>query len=118
MKQVMRIRAGSRARPRHGTSLAMPGRGRPNGRRTGRAGERQLIRLLKGCAIALGALLACGGASAQTVSKDPIKFSVGIDAAYSQAFVAQHDKLFAKHGVTVEVRQFTQGGDGLDALMA
>jgi NitT/TauT family transport system substrate-binding protein len=81
------------------------------------AGGRAVTRLLHGCAIALGALLAWG-AAAQPLSKDPIKFSVGIDAAYSQSFVAQHEKLFAKHGITVEVRQFTQGGDGLDAMMA
>jgi NitT/TauT family transport system substrate-binding protein len=72
----------------------------------------------RGAAIALAALLATAGATAQPLSKDPIKFSVGIDAAYSQVFLAQHDKLFDKAGVNVEVRQYTQGGDGLDAMVA
>ena len=72
----------------------------------------------RGAALALVALLATAGASAQTLSKDQIKFSVGIDAAYSQVFVAQHDKLFDKAGINVEVRQYTQGGDGLDAMVA
>jgi NitT/TauT family transport system substrate-binding protein len=71
-----------------------------------------------GCRLALGLALASGDAGAQALSKDPIKFSVGIDAAYSQSFVAQYDKLFEKQGITVEVRQFTQGGDGLDSMMA
>lgn len=68
-------------------------------------------------ALALG-LLASADATAQTPSKETIKFSVGIDAAYSQVFLAQHEKLFEKQGITVDVRQFTQGGDGLDAMMA
>jgi NitT/TauT family transport system substrate-binding protein len=73
---------------------------------------------VRGAAVALAVLLAAGGAAAQPLSKDPIKFSVGIDAAYSQVFVAQHDKLFEQAGINVDVRQYTQGGDGLDALVA
>jgi NitT/TauT family transport system substrate-binding protein len=72
----------------------------------------------RGAVVALAALLTAGAAAAQTLSKDPIKFSVGIDAAYSQVFVAQHDRLFEQAGVNVEVRQYTQGGDGLDAMVA
>ena len=72
----------------------------------------------RAAALALAALLATGAAAAQSSSKVPITFAVGIDAAYSQVFVAQHDDLFARAGVNVEVRQYTQGGDGLDALVA
>ncbi len=66
----------------------------------------------------LATVVPFGAASAQPLSKEPIKFSVGIDAAYSQVFLAQHDKLFDKAGITVEVRQYAQGGDGLDAMVA
>jgi NitT/TauT family transport system substrate-binding protein len=76
-----------------------------------------MAKLRHGAVVALAAVLATG-AAAQPLSKDPIKFSVGIDAAYSQVFLAQHDKLFDKAGVNVDVRQYTQGGDGLDALVA
>jgi NitT/TauT family transport system substrate-binding protein len=72
----------------------------------------------RGLAAVLAALLATAGAAAQTLSKEPIRFSVGIDAAYSQVFLAQHDKLFDKAGVNVEVRQYAQGGDGLDSMVA
>jgi NitT/TauT family transport system substrate-binding protein len=73
---------------------------------------------LRHLAIVLAVCLSVGGAAAQGLSKQPITFSVGIDAAYSQAFVAQYDKLFDKAGLNVEVRQYTQGGDGLDAMVA
>jgi NitT/TauT family transport system substrate-binding protein len=69
---------------------------------------------------AIALVLAAGGAAAQdrALSKDPIRFGVGIDAAYSTVFVAQHEKLFDKAGLTVEVVQYTSGGDGIDALVA
>jgi NitT/TauT family transport system substrate-binding protein len=49
---------------------------------------------------------------------DPIKLAVGVDAAYAPMYLAKQRKLFEKHGVNVEVVQFTQGGDALDALVA
>jgi NitT/TauT family transport system substrate-binding protein len=55
-------------------------------------------------------------AAAQT--KEPIKIAVGVDAAYVALYVAKQDKLFEKHGVNVELVQFTQGGDALDAVAA
>lgn len=73
---------------------------------------------VRAAALALATLLAAGGASAQALSKTPITFSVGIDAAYSQVFLAVHDKLFERAGLNVDVRQYPQGGDGLDALVA
>lgn len=49
---------------------------------------------------------------------DPIKLAVGVDAAYAPMYLAKQRKLFEKHGANVEVVQFTQGGDSLDALVA
>lgn len=73
---------------------------------------------VRGVALALAVVLATGAAAAQSASTGPIKFSVGIDAAYTQVFVAAQDRLFEQAGIDVDVRQFTQGGDGLDAMVA
>lgn len=56
--------------------------------------------------------------AAQAESSEPIKLAVGVDAAYAPMYLAKQRKLFEKHGVNVEVVQFTQGGDALDALVA
>ena len=56
------------------------------------------------------------GAAAQ--SKEPVKIGVGVDTAYVPLYLAKQDKLFDKHGVNVELVQFTQGGDALDAVAA
>jgi NitT/TauT family transport system substrate-binding protein len=49
---------------------------------------------------------------------EPVKLAVGVDAAYVAIYLSKQDKLFEKHGVNVEVIQFTQGGDALDAVVA
>src|ERR1700743_853655 len=56
--------------------------------------------------------------SAYAQSGDPIKLAVAADAAYAPMYLAKQRKLFEKHGANVEVVQFTQGGDALDALVA
>ena len=61
------------------------------------------------------------GIAAQTDmvhGKDPIKIAVGVNSAFVAAYVAKRSKLFEKHGVNVELVQFTQGGDGMDAVAA
>jgi NitT/TauT family transport system substrate-binding protein len=74
----------------------------------------------RGClATVLGFAVAVGGAplaSAQT--KDPVKIGVGVDAAFAPMYLGKQRKLFDKHGVNVEVIQFTQGGDAVDAVVA
>ena len=55
-------------------------------------------------------------AGAQT--KEPIKLAIGVDAAYVPIYLSKQAKLFEKHGVNVELVQFTQGGDALDAVAA
>jgi NitT/TauT family transport system substrate-binding protein len=55
-------------------------------------------------------------ALAQT--KAPIKLAVGVDAAYVPMYLSKQGKLFEKHGVNVELIQFAQGGESLDALAA
>src|SRR5437868_2833405 len=55
-------------------------------------------------------------AHAQT--KEPIKIAVGVDAAFVPLYLSKQAKLFDKHGVNVELVQFTQGGDALDAVAA
>lgn len=64
--------------------------------------------------LALAATLGLVGAA----SAEPIKFGVGIDAAFTPMFIAQHRGLFTKAGVDVTVQKFTQGGEAMDALSA
>lgn len=56
--------------------------------------------------------------SAHAQSKEPVKFAVGVDAAYVSIYLAKENKLFEKHGVNVDILQFTQGGDSLDSVVA
>src|SRR4051812_39840986 len=56
--------------------------------------------------------------SAHAQSKEPIKIAIGVDAAFVPLYLSKQNKLFEKHGVNVELVQFTQGGDALDALAA
>lgn len=56
--------------------------------------------------------------SAEELSQDPIRISVGIDGSYAPFFLADQQGLFDDAGVNVEVVQFAQGGEGVDALIA
>jgi NitT/TauT family transport system substrate-binding protein len=56
--------------------------------------------------------------SADAQTKEPIKLAVGVDAAYVPIYLSKQSKLFEKHGVNLELVQFTQGGDALDAVAA
>lgn len=56
--------------------------------------------------------------AAAELSQEVIRVSAGIDAAYSPMFVAAEQGLFEAEGVNVEVVQFAQGGEGVDALLA
>ena len=58
------------------------------------------------------------GPAANAQSADPVKLAIGVDAAYVAIYLSKQDKLFEKHGVNVELVQFTQGGDALDAVAA
>jgi NitT/TauT family transport system substrate-binding protein len=70
-------------------------------------------------ALAAIAVLAMAGiAAAQGLSKDLIKLGLGVDPAFSAIYYAKQAKLFEKHGVNVEVQQYTQGGDAIDSLVA
>lgn len=55
--------------------------------------------------LALGFAIAAGAASAQ---QGPIRFGVGVDAAYAPVFLAKREKLFEKHGVNVAEAQFRE----------
>jgi NitT/TauT family transport system substrate-binding protein len=71
----------------------------------------------------LAALLAVSAAislppRAQAQSTEPAKIGVGVDAAFVPMYLAKQRKLFDKHGLNVEIVQFTQGGDALDAIIA
>jgi ABC-type nitrate/sulfonate/bicarbonate transport system substrate-binding protein len=70
--------------------------------------------------VAAAWMAACGneddeGAGA---SGEPITISVGVDAVYAPMFVARDEGLFEEEGLTVELRQFAQGGEGVDAMLA
>jgi NitT/TauT family transport system substrate-binding protein len=69
--------------------------------------------------VAFAAMFATAfAASTSAQTKEPFKFATGIDAAYVSIYLAKQNKLFEKHGVNVEVIQFTQGGDSMDAVVA
>lgn len=57
-------------------------------------------------------------ADADELSQDVIRVSVGIDGAYAPMFLAAEEGLFEEAGVNVELVQFAQGGEGVDALIA
>lgn len=52
------------------------------------------------------------------LSQEPIRISVGIDGSYAPFFLADERGLFEDAGVNVEVVQFAQGGEGVDAMIA
>jgi NitT/TauT family transport system substrate-binding protein len=56
--------------------------------------------------------------AARAQINEPVKIAIGVDAAYVAIYLSKENKLFEKHGVNVEVVQFTQGGDALDAVVA
>ena len=69
------------------------------------------------CALAFTLTMAMAPA-ANAQSKEPIKLAIGVDAAYVPIYLSKQSKLFEKHGVNVELVQFTPGGDALDAVAA
>lgn len=71
-----------------------------------------------GTLAAFAVLASAGIAAAQGLSKDVIKLGLGVDPAFSAIYYAKQAKLFEKHGVNVEVQQYTQGGDAIDSLIA
>jgi NitT/TauT family transport system substrate-binding protein len=76
---------------------------------------RQLGHVAALFAFAIGVALS---PAANAQSQEPIKLAVGVDAAFVPMYLAKQRKLFEKHGANVNVVQFTQGGDALDALVA
>ncbi len=54
----------------------------------------------------------------QTRKLDTIRFSVGIDTAYAPFFVAKNEGIFRRHKLDVNLVQFAQGGEGVDAMIA
>ena len=65
-------------------------------------------------AVLVISLAAALSAPAGAQTKEPIKLAIGVDAAYVPIYLSKQAKLFEKHGVNVELVQFTQGGDALD----
>ena len=71
----------------------------------------------------LAALLVVSAAAApasrvNAQTAEPIKIGVGVDAAFVPMYLSKRRKLFEKHGVNVELVQFTQGGEAIDAIVA
>src|SRR5215468_1734352 len=87
-------------------------------RRQGSIPEGTMRRFAKWQGWALAALMALalpGSAAAEGLSKDTIKIGVGVDPAFSALYYAKQAKLFEQAGLNVELLQFTQGGDAVDA---
>jgi ABC-type nitrate/sulfonate/bicarbonate transport system substrate-binding protein len=59
-----------------------------------------------------------GGNGGSGGGGEPISLSIGIDSVYAPMFLAQEEGFFEDHGVNVEVKQFAQGGEGMDAMVA
>ena len=59
-----------------------------------------------------------GGGGGEAPAGEPVTLSVGIDSIYTPMFLAQSQGLFEEAGVDVEVKQFAQGGEGADAMVA
>jgi NitT/TauT family transport system substrate-binding protein len=76
----------------------------------------KLTKYLAALLLILAALAPPSRAEAQTA--EPIKIGVGVDAAFVPMYLSKQRKLFEKHGLNVELVQFTQGGDALDAVVA
>jgi NitT/TauT family transport system substrate-binding protein len=74
--------------------------------------------------LAATAVAACGeaeeegGGGGEAPTGEPVTLSVGIDSIYTPMFLAQSQGLFEEAGVNVEVKQFAQGGEGADAMVA
>lgn len=80
-----------------------------------------IVRFRAGCAVAAfaGAIAATAPALAeQSLSKEPIRYAVGVDPAFSAIYLAKQEGLFQKAGVNVQVVQYSQGGDAVDAMIA
>ena len=57
-----------------------------------------------------------GAGTASHSSK--LRVFVAVDTAYAPWYVAKDQGIFTKHGLDVDVTQVTQGGEGVDAILA
>jgi NitT/TauT family transport system substrate-binding protein len=69
-------------------------------------------------AVVLAMAIASLPVHAAPLSQEEINIAVGVDPAFSAIYLADQEHLFAKAGVNVKVRQYTQGGDAMDAVAA
>lgn len=74
--------------------------------------------LLTVAAVVAGCGEADDGGAGEAPAGEPITLSVGIDSVYAPMFLAAAEDLFADEGIRVELRQFAQGGEGVDAMLA
>lgn len=79
---------------------------------------RRLLTSLAIAAVVAGCGEADDGGGGDTPAGEPITLSVGIDSVYAPMFLAAAEDLFADEGIRVEPRQFAQGGEGVDAMLA
>jgi ABC-type nitrate/sulfonate/bicarbonate transport system substrate-binding protein len=80
--------------------------------------RRALLTLLTVAAVVTGCGEADDGGAGEAPAGEPITLSVGIDSVYAPMFLAAAEDLFADEGIRVELRQFAQGGEGVDAMLA
>jgi ABC-type nitrate/sulfonate/bicarbonate transport system substrate-binding protein len=87
-----------------------------------RARPARRLTLLLAATLVAALLAGCGddddGGDGGGGNGEPITLSVGVDSVYAPMFVAQDEGLFEDEGITVELRQFAQGGEGVDAMLA
>ena len=75
-----------------------------------------VLPLLAACGGTTGA--GGGGSARYSPLPEPVIVGVGIDASYACFFVGDQEGIFKKYGLNVQLKQFEQGGLGVDAVVA
>jgi NitT/TauT family transport system substrate-binding protein len=98
--------------------MGVDGNKNNNVQQTVKKGEPMKNKRLIGLTAAFASCL-LGFAPANAAGTDaPITVAVGVDPAFTPFFVADAQGMFAKHGLTVQIQQYANGGEAADALVA
>lgn len=83
-----------------------------------------MAKIVQSCMRVAAAVLLAGGLAGAAVAQDKplskavIKLGLGVDPAFSAIYHAKQTKMFEKAGLNVELIQYAQGADGIDAMIA
>lgn len=85
---------------------------------TGNARRSLVAIALAGLALVVAA---CGADDSQVeggTDDEPITMAVGVDPVFTPLFLAEQEDLFEEEGLDVDIRQFANAGEAVDALVA